>query len=281
MQKKSFAVLSIFILFLLVIIYFFSTANLSKSSFNNQQGLYLVKQAFPQYKVIKTFDTGIHLQAYILEDKKDPTKRTVTFTSEDGDVIVNGELLAWDRNQNKLTSLNQIYANYFTSSPQASDLYLDIKKYATYIQQGCDNAPHKFYAIIDPNCRYCASLFDASQPAIKSGDLAVRWIPIGSLQNSPDVVRSIFNSKDPLQALIEYHNTKKYDESLTKPNEKAENNMLLSSDISGFPIIIYKTPEGALKISCGNKLPLTEAKIAEKDNIKKVNEFLLLTSNSF
>ncbi|AJI47919.1 DsbC family protein [Francisella philomiragia] len=281
MQKKSFAILSVFVLFLLVIIYFFSTANLSKSSFNNQQGLYLVKQAFPQYKVIKTFDTGIHLQAYILEDKKDPTKRTVTFTSEDGDVIVNGELLAWDRNQNKLTSLNQIYANYFTSSPQASDLYLDIKKYATYIQQGSDDAPHKFYAIIDPNCRYCASLFDASQPAIKSGDLAVRWIPIGSLQNSPDVVRSIFNSKDPLQALIEYHNTKKYNESLTKPNEKAENNMRLSTDISGFPTIIYKTPEGALKISGGNKLPLTEAKIAEKDNIKKVNEFLLLTSNSF
>lgn len=95
MQKKSFAILSVFVLFLLVIIYFFSTANLSKSSFNNQQGLYLVKQAFPQYRVIKTFDTGIHLQAYILEDKKDPTKRTVTFTSEDGDVIVNGELLAW------------------------------------------------------------------------------------------------------------------------------------------------------------------------------------------
>ncbi|MDE4957614.1 DsbC family protein, partial [Francisella tularensis subsp. holarctica] len=78
-----------------------------------------VEHAFPQYKVIKTFDTGIQLQAYILEYKKDPTKHSVTFTSEDGAVSVNGELLAWDSNQNKITILNNIYANYFTTSPQA------------------------------------------------------------------------------------------------------------------------------------------------------------------
>ncbi|MDE4940428.1 DsbC family protein, partial [Francisella tularensis subsp. holarctica] len=87
-----------------------------------------------------------------LEDKKDPTKHSVTITSEDGAVIVNGELLAWDSNQNKLTRLNNIYANYFTSSPQANNLYLNLKKYATYIQQGSDDAPHTVYAIINPRC---------------------------------------------------------------------------------------------------------------------------------
>lgn len=122
MQKKSFSILVLFVVILLVVLYIFSTTNLNKISPDNKQGLYLVEHAFPQYKVIKTFDTGIHLQAYILEDKKDPTKHSVTFTSEDGAVIVNGELLAWDSNQNKLTSLNNIYANYFTSSPQANNL---------------------------------------------------------------------------------------------------------------------------------------------------------------
>ncbi|AEB28527.1 Thiol:disulfide interchange protein DsbG precursor [Francisella hispaniensis] len=262
-------------------LYIFSTTNLNKISPDNKQGLYLVEHAFPQYKVIKTFDTGIHLQAYILEDKKDPTKHSVTFTSEDGGVIVNGELLAWDSNQNKLTSLNNIYANYFTSSPKANNLYLNIKKYATYIQQGSDEAPHKFYAIIDPSCSYCNRLFDATQPAINSGELAVRWILLGALRNSPEIVRSIFNSKDPLEALIKYHKTKIYDQNLTQQNEKAENNLRLSSDIEGFPTIVYKTPQGALKISGGNKLPLTDASIAAKDNINKINEFLLLTSNSF
>ncbi|MDE4938477.1 DsbC family protein, partial [Francisella tularensis subsp. holarctica] len=74
---------------------------------------------------------------------------------------------------------------------------------------------------------------------------------------------------------------KKYDQKLTQQNEKDENNLSLSSDIEGFPTIVYKTPQGSLKISGGNKLPLTDATIAAKYNINKINEFLLLTSISF
>lgn len=281
MQKKNFTILMLVVIIFVLILYIFSTTNIRKEPTQNKQGIYLVEHAFPQYKIIKTFDTGIHLQAYILESKKDPSKKTVTFTSDDGGVIVNGELLAWDRNENKLTSLNQIYANYFTSSNKANKLYLDIKKYGSYIQQGNDDAPHKFYAVIDPSCSFCNYLFEATQPAIKSGQLTVRWIPMGALRNSPDIVKSFFNSKDPLQAFIKYHNTKTYDKNLTNDNEKAENNMKLSSDVLGFPTILYKTPQGALKISGGEKLPLTDAAIAKKDNIKKINDFLLLTSNNF
>ncbi|MED7819021.1 MULTISPECIES: DsbC family protein [unclassified Francisella] len=281
MQKKNFTILILVIIIAVLILYIFSTTSLNKSLSENKQGLYIVEQAFPQYKVIKTFDTGLHLEAYILQDKKDPNKRTVTFTTEDGSVIVNGQLLAWDRSANKLTSLNQIYTNYFTSNPKANELYLNIKKYASYIQQGSNDAPHKFYAVIDPSCSYCNRLFEATQPAIKSGQLAVRWIPLGALHNSPEIVRSLFNSQDPLEALIKYHETKTYDKNKTQANEKAENNMKLSKYIQGFPTILYKTPQGALKISGGNKLPLTDAKIAENDNIQKINEFLLLTSNQF
>ncbi|MDE4944988.1 DsbC family protein, partial [Francisella tularensis subsp. holarctica] len=80
--------------------------------------------------------------------KKDPTKHSVTFTSVDGAVIVNGEHFSWYSILNKLTSLNNIYANYFTTSPQANNLYINNKKYATYIQLGSHDAPHKIYAII-------------------------------------------------------------------------------------------------------------------------------------
>lgn len=281
MQKKNFTILVLVIIIIVLILYTFSLTNINKTISSNKQGLYLVEHAFPQYKILKSFDTGLHLEAYILESKKDASERSITFTSEDGSVIVNGELLAWDRNENKLTSLNQIYANYFTSSPRANQLYLDIKKYASYIQQGSSDAPHKFYAVIDPSCSYCNRLLEATQPAIKENQLAVRWIPLGALHNSPDIVRSIFNSKDPLQALINYHQTKKYNKDLTYDNEKAQNNMLISKEIKGFPTIIYKTPQGALKISGGDKLPLTDAAIAKKDNVKKINEFLLLTSDKF
>ncbi|AXA33996.1 DsbC family protein [Francisella adeliensis] len=280
MQKKNFTILILFMAVLLLLTYIFTTSKLSNPQ-SYSQGLKLVEQAFPQYKVIKSFDTGISLEGYVLEDKGDIKKRTVTFTSKDGSVLVNGELLAWDRNQNKLTSLNQIYTNYFTSDEEANELYLDIQKFGSYIQQGSNDAPHKFYAIIDPSCSYCSYLFTASQPAIKEGLLAVRWLPVGALHNSPKIVNSFFNSKDPLKAFISYHDTNKYDENNTEENDKALNNMNLSKNIQGFPTIVYKTPQDALKISGGDKLPLIDAASAEKSNVKKINEFLLLTSDKF
>ncbi|MGQ4002502.1 DsbC family protein [Francisellaceae bacterium CB300] len=281
MQKKNFTILILIVTILILLLYTFSITTFSSSKKVSNGSSQIVAQAFPQYKIIKSFDTGINLQGYILEDKKNPKKRTVTFTSEDGSVIVNGELLAWDRNENKLTSLNQIYANYFTTDDKANNLYLDIAKYGTYIQQGSDDAPHKFYAAIDPSCNYCDYLFNAAQPAIKKGLLAVRWVPVGALRNSPAIVNSIFNSKDPLKAFLDFHKTHEYDKTNIEKNPKAINNLKLSKDLLGFPTIVYKTNEGALKISGGDKLPLVDAAIAEKENVKKINEFLLLTSDKF
>ena len=281
MQKKNFTISILIITILVLLFYIFSISTLGSKKINYNNGSQIVAQAFPQYKIIKSFDTGINLQGYILEDKKDPKKRTVTFTSEDGSVIVNGELLAWDRNENKLTSLNQIYANYFTTDDRANNLYLDITKYGTYVQQGSDDAPHKFYAAIDPSCNYCDYLFNASQPAIKKGLLAVRWIPVGALRNSSAIVNSFFNSKDPLKAFLDFHDTHEYDKSNVEKNDKAINNLKLSKNLLGFPTIVYKTTEGSLKISGGDKLPLVDAKIAEKENVKKINDFLLLTSDQF
>jgi hypothetical protein len=109
----------------------------------------------------------------------------------------------------------------------------------------------------------------------------VRWIPVGSFKNSLAVVNSLFNSKDPSAALIKYHKDKSYDKELVTDNKEASDNLLLLKDISSFPTIVYKTPQRAIKLSGGSKLPLAAAKIAEKDNIKKVDEFLLLTSKDF
>ncbi|QIV94464.1 DsbC family protein [Allofrancisella frigidaquae] len=281
MSKRNFIILILIVVILVLLLYIFSTFRINTSVSSNKQGLFIVQQAFPQYKIIKTFDTGINLQGYVLEDKKDPKKRTITFTSNDGSVIVNGELLAWDRNENTLTNLNQIYISYFTSDDTANKLYLEIKKNASYIQQGSDTAPHKFYAIIDPSCSHCNTLFDAAQPAIKKGLLAVRWIPVGALNNSTNIVNSFFNSENPLKALLQFYQDKKYDKKLSETNQKTSGNLKLSKLISGFPTIIYKTSQGALKISGGNKLPLTNATVAKKENVKKLNEFLLLTYDQF
>lgn len=280
MNKKVLIALITFIVFLVVIIYIFSLKSVSGN--DTARAKALVEKAFPQYSILKQFDTGIHLQGFILEDKKDPNKKTVTFTSEDGFVIVNGELLAWDINQDRVTNLNKLYTKYFITDDRANQLYVAIKQKAAYIQQGDNNAPHKFYAIIDPGCEFCHALFNASQEAIKQKQLAVRWVVVGALDNSKNVANSIYNSEDPLNALLNYENSKIYDKQLSKDtNEKVENNDELIKYITGFPTIVYKNNEDYLRISGGGKLPLTPGKVAEKDNIKKVNEFLLLTSNKF
>ncbi len=281
MEKKNFTILMLMVIILILLLYAFSITNFGSSKKAGLNSSQIMAEAFPQYKVIKSFDTGINLQGYLIEDKKNPEQRTVIFTSEDGSVIVNGELLAWDRNEKKLTSLNQIYANYFTTDDKANKLYLDIAKYGYYIQQGSDDAPHKFYAAIDTSCNHCDYLFNATQPAIKKGLLAFRWIPVGALRNSHAIVNSIFNSSDPLKAFLDFHKTHDYYKTNIEKNPKATNNLKLSKDLLGFPTIVYKTNEDNLKISGGDKLPLVDVAIAKKENIKKINEFLLLTSDKF
>jgi thiol:disulfide interchange protein DsbG len=279
-QKQKFTILILIVTILVLLLYVFSITTISSAKPTNKSAQ-IVQEAFPQYKIIKNFGREINLQGYILEDKNDPKKRTVTFTNDNGSVIVNGELLAWDRNENKLTNLNQIYANYFITDDKANNLYLDIVKYSSYIQQSGNDALHKFYAVIDSSCSYCNYLFDASQPAIKKSLLAVIWIPLGALRNSPPIVSSIFNSNDPLKLFSDYHDRHNYDKTNIQENDRATNNLKLLKNILGFPTIVYKNSEGALKISGGNKLPLVDTPIAKKENIKKINKFLLSTFDKF
>ena len=281
MKNKNITIVLLIAVILILIFYILNSLNTNTSFSKVRQATLLINKAFPEYNVIKNFDTGIGLEGFILQDKSNSDKKSVTFTSMDGSIIVNGNLYAWDHNESKLTSLNNIYVNSFSSSDTARNIYINIKKHGSFIQQGSNKAPHKFYAIIDPNCKYCNFLFQASQPAIKQGLLAVRWIPIGSFKNSLAVVNSIFNSKDPSAALVKYHKDKSYDKKLTSDNKEATDNLSLLKDISSFPTIVYKTPQGAVKLSGGSKLPLDAAKIAQKNNIKKVDEFLLLTSKEF
>ena len=279
MNKKIFSLITLIVTLLILLIYIFSLKSINGN--DDARAKTLIEKAFPQYNIIKQFDTGIHLQGFILENKEKTQDKTVTFTSDDGSVIVNGELLAWDSSSNKLTSLNKIYTKYFTSDDNASELYLSIKKDGVYIQQSSDSAPHKFYAIIDPSCSYCHSLFIASQQAIKSGDLAVRWIVVGALNNSRDIANSIYNSDNRLDALVNYETTKEYNQDLTKDNDAVGSNDTIRNYIKSFPTIVYKNSQDYIKTSGGSKLPLTNAKIAEKENIIKVNEFLILTSDKF
>lgn len=277
MKKRTFVLLLLLIATIIYLLVSISLKNLNNKSFyNKEKAISLVKNTFPQYKIVKQFDTGIDLEGFVLEDKKNSHKRTVTFTTKDGNVVVNGELITWDKAHKKPTSMNKLYIDYFNSDINAKKLYSDILKNYKYIEQGSKDAKHKIYAIISPNSAESKTLFNATQNAIKSDTLAVRWIIISSNnRDDSQVIDKIYNAKNSLDELYKYENKQSY--SNTNKNNFKDNIL----DKYKPPLIIYKNSENVIKIAGGNKMPLTAAKIAEKSNIKKLDELLFLTSNQF
>ena len=276
MSKKSYLISIISIIFIISFFYWFNSESIQRN--NIYRAKTLVTKAYPNFKIIKQFDTGIHLQAFIIKNKKTNTK-SVVYTNPKGDILIAGNMFSWNSADQKLTNINNLYITRVEKNKSANDIYEYIRG-SKYIQQGSNKAPHKFYAIIKLNCSYCNALFKASQEAIKLNQLAVRWIIIDN-SNNKSLVNNIYSSKEPLKALKEYELNKKYDNSsITKNNNTVKNNKI-KKYISYLPTILYKNHEGLVRIINGDNLPLTPAKIAQKDNTKKVNQLLILLSNQF
>ena len=172
------------------------------------------------------------------------------------------------------------------SSETENDALYKALQQVRFIQQGQSDAKHSFYAVIDPNCSFCHALFEASQTAIKTGKLAVRWVVLGVVKpSSPLKAMAILNAQDPLKALVDNENAFNYDteEDGIQPlsritdaelNKLNQNIDALKNFIDAVPVIIYKNKQGEIRISGGDKLPLAASKKALEANQAKVNNFL-------
>jgi len=102
----------------------------------------------------------------------------VVYSDKSGQYMFIGTII--DSNGQNLTDqYTQKYVNAGiakTAFAQLPDL--------TWFSQGDENAPHKAYIIIDPNCIYCHLLYQEIAPLIQQGQLAVRWLPVGFLHAS-------------------------------------------------------------------------------------------------
>jgi thiol:disulfide interchange protein DsbG len=102
------------------------------------------------------------------------------------------------------------------------------------------------------------------QPMISSGQLAVRWIPVGFLKaSSAGKVYAILSAKDPIQAMQK--NEQNFNASIEEggiapvknpsANVKAlfTKNMqfMVQSQLTVTPVILYKNSNGTAKISMG------------------------------
>jgi thiol:disulfide interchange protein DsbG len=132
------------------------------------------------------------------------------------------------------------------------------------VEQGSPQAPHKAYVIFDPNCVYCHRLYAALQPQIASGQLTVRWVPVGFLKSSsPGKAYAILSAQNPVQALQK--NEQNFNEAIEEGGitpvknpsaaikDQFNKNMqfMVQNQITATPVILFKNANGSPKSVMG------------------------------
>jgi thiol:disulfide interchange protein DsbG len=141
-----------------------------------------------------------------------------------------------------------------------------------WFAEGSDKAPHKIYAIVDPNCIFCHVLYQQVEPLVTSGQVQVRWIPVAFRDpSSPGKAAAMLNAgSDAAAAKLLAQNEDGFDDqsesgALTPltPNaddptinaafsKVAQNTAFFSqSGFQGTPTILYKQADGKVMMVPG------------------------------
>jgi thiol:disulfide interchange protein DsbG len=132
-----------------------------------------------QVKITQTFNAVDNLQGFVIQPNNGSDNRSmIVYTDKSGQYMFIGTII--DSNGQNLTDK---YTQQYINSGVAQTAYQQLPSTSWFVE-GSDKAPHKAYVIIDPNCIYCHLLYQEVEPMIKSGQLQVRWIPVGFLHAS-------------------------------------------------------------------------------------------------
>ena len=183
----------------------------------------------------------------------------------------------------KETNIKQIELTQI--DPVAQRLYQKLQ-ITNFVEQGQQNAPQSMYVIFDPNCIFCHILFEATQKQVDSGQLIIRWVPIGIIsRSSPFKAMAILSAESPIEALKENEDGFNYWEEeggirpIKSPSNKEMNllnhNMaILIELINAVPVVVYKNTQNQERISDDSLFPLQATKLALANNEQKVTEFV-------
>ena len=144
----------------------------------------------------------------------------------------------------------------------AASMLKDIKQ-ATWVRDG--KSAHVIYVFFDPNCPYCHRVYEDLRPAVKRGEVELRWIPIGTLMTtSPGKAAAILEAKNPTDAF--YQNEAGYsretgsfggiaEEPLPKDKtlQSLDRNLKLlqRSGNQGVPALLFRTMDGNANLIVG------------------------------
>ncbi len=123
------------------------------------------------------FEAPGGLRGYIVE-AQGKKRGSIVYTSHEGDYLFSGNIISA-----KGENVTQQETETYIDSKLIGEMYGALSD-LNYFSQGPDSAPHKLYIIFDPNCSICHMVYNLVQPMLASGDLQVRWIPVGIMAQS-------------------------------------------------------------------------------------------------
>lgn len=202
---------------------------------------------------IETSFQGIgNLDGFVVAKKGgDSDQKALIYADDQGRYLVSGQVIS--AQGDNIT--RQDHSKYITS--KKAPKVLKQAKQTHFFEQGKQDAPHKAYILIEPNCIACHSLYQHIHSYIDQGKLAVRWIPVAfRKQNSMNKAAAIMTADHPSKALAK--NEKNFDKKTEtggiKPmdnvpsdvKQKIKSNMqfMMKNEIRVTPVVIYSDDSG-------------------------------------
>ncbi len=212
-----------------------------------------------QGHIVQSFPAVDGLTGFVVQSNQGGNNNGILYADVKGQYIFAGSII-----NAQGQDLTQQYTNEYINSKIAGPAYAQAMS-LNYFTSGSDNAPHKAFVIIDPNCIFCHTLYQKVEPLIESGQLQVRWLPVAFRDpSSPGKAAAMLNAgSDVAAAKLLAQNEVNFNDqtesgSLTpiQPDSKdpavtaafnkvAQNTQFFSqSGFNGTPTILYKQTDG-------------------------------------
>lgn len=210
-----------------------------------------------QVNVVKEFDGLGNLKGFVVSPQGHSDQKAVVYADKDGKYMIPGPIV--DSAGNNVAQAD--YEKYVLSE-QSPAIFAAAEK-TNWVQDGSNNAPHKVYIMIEPNCIACHMLYKEIKPAIQSGQLAVRWIFVSFMKPQSDgQVAAILQNQNPSAAIA--MDESKFNEQTetggavpvavspaTKVKIKQNMDFMSKYNFVGTPVVIYKSNAGSYQVVRG------------------------------
>ena len=211
-----------------------------------------------QGTITKTFSATDNLQGFVVSPYRDPARKSIIYADNAGKYIFLGNIISADGK-----NLSQSFYQKYVADVGAPKAYADAAKTHWFLA-GSNNAPHKAYMIVEPNCSACHLAYQKLKPMIDSGQLAVRFILVAFLKpDSAGKAAAILTAKKPSSAyaLDEKKFVMRTESGGIKPLKKidAATQAKIKTNIAfmqhhqfaATPVLIYKTSNGKYHTQIG------------------------------